>query len=135
MAGWVTINDADADTLELYVEDWHLFGKTTPEIEDLPADSRTGFDLGYRKRTLLLIGVRFDSLVDIENCLKFLDEWNDEGPFTIEIQVHSDTTEIKQDGVNTALKYLYIDYSEVRKMSGGDIQQYRIGRMLFKQAE
>jgi len=135
MTGWIIINDADEDDLELSVEDWHLFGKTIPEIEDLPADSRTGFDLGYRKRTLLLIGIRFENRDDAEDCLKFLDEWNDEGPFGIKIQVSGTPSYIKQDGVNTELKYLYIDYSELKKMSGGNIQQYRIGRLLFKQAE
>ncbi len=134
VSGWIIINDADADTLELAVEDWEMFFKTIPEIDDLPGDARTGFDLGYRKRTLVLIGVRFDSRSDYEECLEMLDDWNDENPYTIEIRTSTGGTLLKQDGINNNLKYLYIDITEAKKIGNENIQQYRIGRITFKEA-
>ncbi len=134
VSGWIIINDVDVDTLTLAVEDWEFFFKTIPDIDDLPGDARTGFDLGYRKRILVLIGVRFDSRSDYEECLEMLDEWNDEGAYTVEIRTSTGGTLLKQDGVNNNLKYLYIDISEAKKIGNGNIQQYRIGRITFKEA-
>jgi len=135
MTAWIRIESPNDDpNLELAVEDWKYFSKTKIELDDLPGDSRVAFDLGYRLRSLVLEGVIFDDDEDYEECIKYLDSWNDIGSFVIKIQRHSGGSYLKIDGVNEELNFLYVDISEGVKLTRGDEQRYRIGRILFKQA-
>ena len=132
---WIRIESPNDDpNLKLAVEDWKYFSKTKIELDDLPGDSRVAFDLGYRLRSLVLEGVIFDDVEDYEECIKYLDSWNDIDSFVIKIQRHSGGSYLKIDGVNEELNFLYVDISEGVKLTRGDEQRYRIGRILFKQA-
>lgn len=131
---WIIIEAPNADPdLELSVENHKGFSKTKPEFDELPANSRVAFDLGYRMVSLVLEGVLFDSRGDAEDCLLYLNRWNDIEPYVVKIQISSTPSYFKQDGSNTELKYLYIDISEIEKLTKGNEQVYRIGRILFKQ--
>lgn len=138
--GWLILSNG-VDTWEIPCEDWEWDSKAKPEIDDLPADTRTGFDLGYISRIVKIIRAHFSSRDDddgdhgINDFIKDMEDWNVDEPFDLQIEVHGDGRHIHFGNTGSTMKVLFLRKFGITKIGHGDVQEYVIKQIHFIQAE
>lgn len=131
--GWLILSNG-VDTWKVPYQTFEYDLSAEPEIDNLPGDSRIGFDLGSRKRTVKINMLHFESAGDLDDCMDDLEDWNDAGAWDLRIQISSSPTYFPFSKAGSTIKVLFKDFRGVTKTTKGDIQHFIIKMLLLKEA-
>ncbi len=133
--GWLWLIDATAtDGLKLFFQKLTWSWKFKPKIKHFAGNSHMGYSLGKKFILIKVKDILFETETELEDTLKYIDDWSDSAPFTCKVQKNSDGSFVELDGTNESITVLQKDIGNNEHISPGDQDVWKIGMLILEQA-
>lgn len=130
--GWLWLSSgSDYLKLACKVVKWDY--AFNPKLTHMVGEINFGYDLKKRWVVVKAFAVLFSDSDSIEDTISYLKQWNEDGPFTLELIKNNSDDKLKLDGDNTSIEVFATGLKAGEKVSPGNQTIYKIEMLTFEQ--